>query len=138
VSLDVAYDLGNGEAETLEDFFPAAQLDPSEAVNFKLGLEDVTRRLNAQQLAVFRAIAEGESLTATARKLGVSSPRITHVKKEIAKKIRGVMGDAILDELSAESHWHADIRCQRERKAAKLETAWGTGSGDDARMITEE
>ena len=137
ISLDFTYDLGGGEEETLEDFLPAAQLDPSEAVNFKLGLEDVTRCLNAQQVAVFKAIAEGESLTATARKLGVSSPRITHIKKEISKKIRDVMGADILDEVAAESHWHADIRCQRERKAAKLDSAWGVESGETVGMGAE-
>ena len=121
-SFDEVFEFLDGESHTIEDLIPDPHPDPSEEVGRRLAWDDLMGCLTCQQRKVLRDVAEGRRLVDTAKELGVSPPRITKIKREIGEKVKLVMGSDILDEVASESRWASDLRCQRERKASRIES----------------
>jgi len=78
-------------------------------------------RLNCKERYVVQGTALETPCQEMARRLKVSTPRITQMKWEIAGKILEAWGEDALQDAVREPSWHSQMRAATERKACRAE-----------------
>ena len=83
---------------TLHDMLAAKGEGPDEIAARDLDWADLEAGLGPKQLGVVYGVAKGESGMTIAAALGVSSPRITQIKSEVAREVQTRWGDDCIAE----------------------------------------
>jgi len=113
-------DAGEGSM-TLHDMLADAGEGPDEAAARELDWTDLEGGLNSKQREVIRGTSRSDSGMTMAADLGVSSPRITQLKIEIARQVRSRWGNGCIAEISRPPAWQHGITALRERREARFE-----------------
>ena len=111
-------DAGEG-GMTLHELLAAQEEGPDEIAARDLDWAELAAGLGPKQLGVVRGVARGESGMTMAAALGVSSPRITQIKGEVAGQIRSRWGEGCIAASCRPPAWRRDINAGRERRAAR-------------------
>lgn len=78
-------------------------------------------RLNERERYVVRETALDTPCLEMARRLKVSTPRVTQIKREIAVKFMDAWGEDALQDAVREPCWHSQMRAHSERRACRAE-----------------
>ena len=81
----------------------------------------VAERLNCRESYVVQGTALETPGIKMARRLRVSTPRITQIKREVSRKIREAWGEDALQDAVREPVWHSQMRAHSERRACRAE-----------------
>lgn len=117
-SLDAPLQTGGddeGGELCLGDLLASRHDDPATEVCRRLDWDEFVAGQSARDVLLLRDLASGTRLIKTARRLKVSSPRITQIKGQLAAKIRNQMTDSILADSAAEPLWRHDLRAHAEK-----------------------
>ena len=123
-------DIGSdqGDELTLHDVLAGRAEDPSQAAARELDWAELLEDCNERDLALLQATGQGESLSALARKLGVSGARITQLKRELGRQISLRWGPTVLEDVARSPAWVGTVNAGRERQACRHERARGAWS----------
>ena len=81
----------------------------------------VAERLDPREQYVVNQTALDTPCVKMAKRLKISTPRITQLKREVAGKIRGAWGEDALADAVREPMWHSRLRAHAERRAGRAE-----------------
>ena len=101
----------------MSDFIGAPTEDPSETALRRIDWENFLGLLASRERQILSCIADGWRNMDIAKRFNVTPARITQLKREIGSKIKALMGENILAEISSECPWERDIRMIRESEA---------------------
>ena len=117
-----------GENLTLHDVLGRSEADPAEQAARELDWEPLLAELDDRKLAILRTVAEGGALNRLAKRFGISNPRITQLKSELARQIKERLGDNVLADVMRRPRWEASTYAQQQadicRHARAKAAAW--------------
>lgn len=108
-----------GDELTLHDVLGRNEADPAEQAARELDWEPLLAELDARKLAILRTVAEGGTLNRLAKRFGISNPRITQLKSELAKQIKGRLGNNVLADVIRRPRWAASTYAQQQADACR-------------------
>lgn len=121
-SLDeVNEEASDGEMENLHELLAADGEYPDARTAREIDWNELMPRLSSQGRRVINNTAAGESVKSTAKKCGVSSPRIVRIKRKIADTVSDLWGDNVLHEIAASPIWDHGLNAVREKAACRYE-----------------
>jgi len=107
----------------LHDVLAGKYEDPAQQAARELDWAELLLDLNERDIALLRCTAQGGKLTALARKYGVSSARLSQLKRELGTQVKMRWGEEALADALREPAWRCGtIRAQHERDACRHET----------------
>ena len=112
-------DDGDGGMLSLHDLLASNTEDPAQQAVRQLDWAEVLSDLDCRKLEILRAVAEGGTLNKLARKFGVSNPRITQLKCELARQIKQRLGDDVLADVARRPRWASSVYAQQEADACR-------------------
>ncbi len=114
-SLDEAIPDQGEEGETLHDMLAGPVEDPAQAAGRKLDWNEIMADLSDRDMAILEATVNGDQLNRLAVRMGVSAPRLTQIKREIGRRIKGRWGDDALSDVTRMPLWACTINAGREQ-----------------------
>ena len=106
---------------TLHDLLASAGESADVTAARRLDWPVAAERLNERERYVVRETALDTPCVEMARRLKVSTPRVTQIKREVAGKIRQAWGEDALQAAVREPVWHSQLRAHSERRACRAE-----------------
>ena len=120
MSLDAVIGNQEGSEEyTIGDMIASPGDDPGMLAAKEIDWAGFQKLLKHQHRKLLKGLAIGERPKEMAKKLGVSAPRISQMKKEIAVELKSFMGKDILEESMRPTTWQRDLQTQREQAASR-------------------
>lgn len=140
LSLDKPVAIGadvEDEAATLHDVLPVRREGPDQEAGRRIDWEEVCLVLNDRQSVVLRDAACGIGPSRTAEDLAVSRPRLTQLRRQIAKRVSDTWGatDPFAD-VTAVPGWQRHLSVAREQWACRAERARQRRQRTKARAAT--
>jgi len=103
----------------LADVFENEQEDPSMLAARRLDWEIFLSRQPRRGRTLLMVVAEGSTLRAVARLLGLSDSGVQEEKRKVARALKDYMGANILSESTRQPVWRNNIMAGRERQACR-------------------
>ena len=105
---------GSGDSgTTILDLIPAQGDDPATECARRLDWEEFMGSLDRRSQATASMLAEGASGKQLAARLGVSVPRVSQIKRELASKAKAFFGVKAMGEAVAAPEWRRRLRAPR-------------------------
>ena len=117
----IGQDLEQDSDITLHDCLAGHGESADQVAARRLDWPVAAERLNSRESYVVQETALDTPCVDMARKLKVSTPRVTQIKREIAGKFRQAWGEDALQDAVREPTWHSQLRAHSERRAGKAE-----------------
>lgn len=122
-SMDDAVETEEGEDLTLHELLAAPEEDPSQVGARELDWAELMDDLDERDLALIRTTINGDRLDLLAKQFGVSSPRVTQLKRELGHQIKLRWGPDALETAVRRPAWNASVDSIRERLACRHDRA---------------
>ena len=111
------------EPMSFHDVIADRREDPAVAAARHMAWDGLLDRTGERERELLRMTAEGHSMSDIADHLGVSRPRITQMKREIAGTVVDCFGDQVLAEIEKDPEWRRGLRVVSERRACRFARA---------------
>jgi hypothetical protein len=108
---------------TLHDLLSSRDEDPSQTAAREIDWAELLVNLDARDIAVLQCTVNGDRLDALALKFGVSSARLSQLKREIGGQVKERWGDDALENAMRVPAWNGNVNAAREHQACQHDRA---------------
>ena len=112
-----------GDDLTMHDLLAAPAEDPSQQAAREIDWAELLEDFNARDIAVLQATVNGDRMDRLAAQFGVSSARLSQLKRELGEQVKLRWGDEALADAVRTPGWNGSIHAVREKHACQHERA---------------
>lgn len=120
---DDGTDLDSGEGLSLHDVLASPDEDPAQRAAREIDWSELLEDFNERDVAVLQCTVNGDRLDALAVQFGVSSARLSQLKRELGKQVKLRWGPDALENAVRIPAWHGNVNAAREHQACQHERA---------------
>ena len=106
-----------GEPLTLHDVLANHDEDPSQTAAREIDWAELLKDFNVRDIAVLHYTVNGGRLDKLAKQFGVSSARLSQLKRELGKQVKIRWGDDALENVMRLPAWAGNVNANREHQA---------------------